>query len=123
MNPIISPLTIYLINLTDPLRTVVIITAVIMVVLSILFGIDYTDRKDSASDKNLERAQKSLKKTKKFAWLSILCLFLAIFIPKKTTLIEMIVAQNVTVDNLNAGEEKLKEAIDYLVDKVEEVKE
>ena len=61
MNPIISPLTIYLINLTDPLRTVVIITAVVMVVLGILFGIDYTDWKDSASDKNLERAQKIIK--------------------------------------------------------------
>ena len=123
MNPIISPLTIYLINLTDPLRTVMVIAAVIMVVLSILFGIDYTDWKDSASDKNVERAQKSLKKTKKFAWLSILCMFLVIIIPKKTTLVEMIVAQNITVDNLNAGEEKLKEAIDYLVEKVEEVKE
>jgi hypothetical protein len=35
----------------------------------------------------------------------------------------MIVAQNITINNINMGEEKVKEAIDYLVEKVKEINE
>lgn len=123
MNPIISPLTIYLINLMDPLHTVCIIACGIFLIIGIFYGIDYLDCKDSGSEQNQIRAQKALGRTKRMAVVCVICMLLTIFVPTKTTIIEMIVAQNVTIDNLNSGEEKLKEAIDYLVDKVEEVKE
>lgn len=123
MNPIISPLTIYLINLMDPLHAVFIGACIAFLVLGILYGIDYLDNKDSSTEKYQKQAQKALGRTRRMAVICVLCMLLAVFVPSKNTIIEMIVAQNITVDNINAGEEKLKEAIDYLVDKVKETKE
>jgi uncharacterized protein involved in cysteine biosynthesis len=107
----------------DPLHVVFIVACAVFIVLGLLYGIDYVDWKDSASEKNLARAQKSLGKTKRMAVIGVLCMLLAVFVPSKNTIIEMIVAQNITVNNINAGEEKVKEAIDYLVEKVKEVNE
>lgn len=123
MNPIISPLTIYLINLMDPLHAVFIGACIVFLVLAILYGIDYLDNKDSSTEKYQKQAQKALGRTRRMAVICVLCMLLAVFVPSKNTIIEMIVAQNITVDNINAGEEKLKDAIDYLVDKVKETKE
>lgn len=123
MNPIISPLTIYLINLMDPLHAVFIGACIVFLVLAILYGIDYLDNKDSSTEKYQKQAQKALGRTRRMAVICVLCMLLAVFVPSKNTIIEMIVAQNITADNINAGEEKLKEAIDYLVDKVKETKE
>jgi hypothetical protein len=122
MNPIISPLTIYLINLMEPLHAVFIGTCIVFFVLGILNGIDYLDNKDSSTEKYQKQAQKALGRTRRMAVICVLCMLLAVFVPSKNTIIEMIVAQHITVDNLNAGEEKLKDAIDYLVDKVKETK-
>lgn len=123
MNPIISPLTIYLINLMDPLHAVFIGACLVFLVLGILNGIDYDylDNKDSSTEKYQKQAQKALGRTRRMAVICVLCMLLAVFVPSKNTIIEMIVAQNITVNNINAGEEKVKEAIDYLVEKVKEV--
>lgn len=123
MNPIISPLTIYLINLMDPLHAVFIGACIVFLVLGILTGIDYLDNKDSGIEKYQKQAQKALGRTRRMAVICVLCMLLAVFVPSKNTIIEMIVAQNITVNNINAGEEKVKEAIDYLVEKVKEVNE
>lgn len=123
MNPIISPLTVYLINLMDPLHAVFIGACIVFLVLGILTGIDYLDNKDSSTEKYQKQAQKALGRTRRMAVICVLCMLLAVFVPSKNTIIEMIVAQNITVNNINAGEEKVKEAIDYLVEKVKEVNE
>jgi predicted PurR-regulated permease PerM len=123
MNPIISPLTIYLINLMEPLHAVFIGACIVFLVLGILNGIDYLDNKDSSTEKYQKQAQKALGRTRRMAVICVLCMLLAVFVPSKNTIIEMIVAQNITVNNINAGEEKVKEAIDYLVEKVKEVNE
>lgn len=123
MNPIISPLTVYLINLMDPLQAVFIGACMVFLVLAVLHGIDYLDNKDSSTEKYQKQAQKALGRTRRMAVICVLCMLLAVFVPSKNTIIEMIVAQNITIDNINAGEEKVKEAIDYLVEKVKEVKE
>lgn len=123
MNPIISPLTIYLINLMEPLHAIFIGACIVFLALGILYGIDYLDNKDSSTEKYQKQAQKALGRTRRMAVICVLCMLLVVFVPSKNTIIEMIVAQNITVDNINAGEEKLKEAIDYLVDKVKETKE
>lgn len=123
MNPIISPLTIYLINLMDPLHAVFIGACIVFLILGILNGIDYLDNKDSSTEKYQKQAQKALGRTRRMAVICVLCMLLAVFVPSKNTIIEMIVAQNITINNINAGEEKVKEAIDYLVEKVKEVNE
>lgn len=123
MNPIISPLTIYLINLMDPLHAVFIGACIVFLILGVLNGIDYLDNKDSSTEKYQKQAQKALGRTRRMAVICVLCMLLAVFVPSKNTIIEMIVAQNITVNNINAGEEKVKEAIDYLVEKVKEVNE
>lgn len=123
MNPIISPLTVYLINLMEPLHAVFIGACIVFLVLGILTGIDYLDNKDSSTEKYQKQAQKALGRTRRMAVICVLCMLLAVFVPSKNTIIEMIVAQNITINNINAGEEKVKEAIDYLVEKVKEVNE
>lgn len=105
----------------DPLHAVFIGVCIVFLVLGVLNGIDYLDNKDSSTEKYQKQAQKALGRTRRMAIICVLCMLMAVFVPSKNTIIEMIVAQNITVNNINAGEEKVKEAIDYIVEKIKEV--
>lgn len=64
-----------------------------------------------------------------FGNISIFCLVLfflfsgaAIFIPDKTTLIQMAVAKQVTHSNIKVAKDEIKSAVDYIFEKVKEIK-
>ena len=48
--------------------------------------------------------------------------FIAIFIPSKNTLIEMMIAKKATYDNVSWTLEQVKEAVDYIISAIKEIK-
>lgn len=48
--------------------------------------------------------------------------FIAIFIPSKNTLIEMMIAKKATYDNVSWTLEQVKEAVDYVISAIKEIK-
>ena len=100
MEQIISPWFFYWINVVDGLGVFFAIATFIFGVTSIISVLFYGCEKTMGiyAEKNL------LKKFKKIALMMgpffIICFFISIFIPSKTTLIQMIVADKLTYNNV-----------------------
>jgi hypothetical protein len=123
MKPIVNPAIIYLINLMGSLRVGFIIGAVIFAILTIFCAVEYEDLKESNSNEDKQMTTKFFRASKRFLVCFVLTFILIVFVPSKDTCIEMIVASYVTPDNIDAGVEKTKETVDYIVDKIKEVSE
>lgn len=121
MKPIINPAVIYLINLMGSLRVALIVATVIFAVLTIFCAINYMDMSEGNSEESKQSAKNSFRSSKRFLICFAFTFVLIVFTPSKDTCIEMIVASYVTPDNIDAGVEKTKEAVDYIVDKIKEV--
>jgi hypothetical protein len=123
MKPIVNPAIIYLINLMGSLRVAFIIGAVIFAILTIFCSVEYEDLKDGNSNEDKQMTKKFFRASKRFLVCFVLTFILIVFVPSKDTCIEMIVASYVTPDNIDAGVEKTKETVDYIIDKIKEVSE
>jgi uncharacterized membrane protein len=123
MKPIVNPVIIYLINLMGSLRVGFIIGAVIFAILTIFCAVEYEDLKESNSNEDKQMTKKFFRASKRFLVCFVLTFILIVFVPSKDTCIEMIVASYVTPDNIDAGVEKTKETVDYIIDKIKEVSE
>jgi uncharacterized membrane protein len=123
MKPIVNPAIIYLINLMGSLRVGFIIGAVIFAILTIFCAVEYEDLKESNSNEDKQMTKKFFRASKRFLVCFVLTFILIVFVPSKDTCIEMIVASYVTPDNIDAGVEKTKETVDYIIDKIKEVSE
>jgi uncharacterized membrane protein len=123
MKPIVNPVIIYLINLMGSLRVGFIFGAVIFAILTIFCAVEYEDLKESNSNEDKQMTKKFFRASKRFLVCFVLTFILIVFVPSKDTCIEMIVASYVTPDNIDAGVEKTKETVDYIIDKIKEVSE
>lgn len=121
MKPIINPVAIYVINLMGSLRVGLIVGAVIFAILTIFCAINYMDMSEGNSEECKKSAKDFFRSSKRFLVCFVLTFILVIFVPSKDTCVEMLVASYVTPDNIDAGVEKTKESIDYIVEKIKEV--
>lgn len=121
MTPIIDPMLFYWIQVLDTTRTVAITICIVGALVCgamIAYSID-----DSMTMIEFLNHVVGMKKALiTVAVVSIVCLLLAIFIPNEETMIRMIVARTITPDNISGGIEAVKEAVDYIVKKVAEIK-
>ena len=123
MKPIVNPAIIYLINLMGSLRVGLIVATVIFAALTIFCVVCYMDVKDGNSDEDKRWTKDFFRASKRFLVCFALTFILVLFVPSKDTCIEMTVASYVTPDNIDAGVEKTKETVDYIIDKIKEVSE
>lgn len=123
MKPIINPVAIYVINLMGSLRVGLIVGAVIFAALTIFCAAEYMDIKDGNSEEDKQLTRKFFHASKRFLICFVLTFILVIFVPSKDTCVEMLVASYVTPDNIDAGVEKTKEMVDYIVEKIKEVQD
>ena len=123
MKPIINPVAIYVINLMGSLRVGLIVGAVIFAVLTIFCVAEYMDMKDGNSDEDKQMTKDFFRSSKRFLICFVLTFILVVFVPSKDTCVEMLVASYVTPDNIDAGVEKTKETVDYIVEKIKEVQD
>ena len=123
MKPIINPAIIYVVNLFGSLRVALIVAAVIFAILTIFCAVEYMDMKDGNSDEDKQMTKNFFRSSKRFLVCFAFTFVLVVFTPSKDTCIEMLVANYVTPDNIDAGVEKTKETVDYIVEKIKEVSE
>lgn len=116
MEPIINPWFFYLVNLLD--RAVVVATIVlIMSVIGALFTL-FVLSDDICFD------EKDAKTYKKWNKISIIALLIStvmlVAVPSKETVYEMVVANYITENNIEAAKDNAKDLIDYIIDKCDE---
>ena len=118
MEPIIDPKLFYWADICESLNAVFIVLLIISIValiaLAAFFSVDY-DCFD----------EEGVKFFKRFLTITIIILSISllgvIFIPSRKTIYQMIVFDNITENNIQAGKEDIKELIDYTIDKIDEV--
>lgn len=120
MKPIISPWLIYLINLFDDLKLLLIITLILLACITggILLTWFFCIIDCYEDDNFIIKCKKYLKKS--IVWLFINSL-LFITIPSKDTMYTMLVLDNVTSDNIQAIGKTGKDVVDYIVNQIDKI--
>lgn len=119
MNYYINPMWFYWMHVIDGVK----ITALVLLICSIIafgisLGIFYMDMEYQD-----EEYEKKLKRFIKFT-LGILvgCTLILIFAPSSKTIVEMMIAKNLTEQNVQNGIEAVKGAVDYIVKAIQNAK-
>lgn len=115
----INPIWFYLINISEGIKTffsvaggvVLIVSAIILVGWSLDNDIDFANLHDDE--------KKVLTIIKKIIIASLVSIFICILIPSKETCVEMMIASQVTHENVSATKEEIYKFIDYVVDKLD----
>lgn len=126
MEPIISPWFFYFMEVGDSLDTVAFVFAVIAGVawaglwIAALCQFDeYNTFKENLQNKAFQVCWRIGKK----AMIVMFVLITAtVVIPSKQTMVEMVVTQQITPDNLDKGKDVVKSATDYIFEKLKETK-
>lgn len=120
MKPIVSPWTIYLINLFGNLNGLLYVALILLgctaVVLSVIWFFSSMDYKQD--EEPIVACKKYLKKS--VIWLCVSSLLFTA-IPSKDTMYTMLVLENVTTDNIQAIGKTGKDVVDYITDQIDKV--
>lgn len=117
MDYIINPMWIYWINVLDGLQLLSVVLTCIAIGCTIIMGVTWIAT--SLSD---EEEKSVLKWLRIFFFCALGFVTIAIFIPNKETMIEMLVARFATRSNIALGVEQVKEIIDYIITTLNAVK-
>ena len=113
----INPIWFYLMNVGNGLKIALIVIGVCALVFAVATLFCLWDSCLSLSDMD-EEEKKIAKAVKKATILGFILIFAGVLIPSKETCIEMMVASQVTHENVNTTKEELYNLIDYITDKV-----
>ena len=119
---IINPMWIYWLDVLKSIKGIVLfLTFVSFLIISfyiIVIGATFKDCRDEDEEKQFKNL---VSKTKLAVKIWVTVLFISTFIPSKDTLIAMFIAKNVTVEKAIQGKEVVKDSIDYIFEKIQEV--
>jgi len=100
MEPIINPWVIYILGVVDSLHTFIDIAMITMVIVAVvMFFMMFIDEFETIG----KHWQKTLKYVIRYIILFLTFVILMIFIPTKNTIIGMIVANNITHNNIDSA--------------------
>lgn len=124
MKPIINPFMIYLAGITDSLNNVIIFAIMIFGILGFLSFLYYMFHYDVddivANDFEIKQKRRPYGELSlKSFFLIILLSFLVILIPDKQTIYQIIIASNITTENIKIVGEAGSDVVDYMVDKID----
>lgn len=129
--PIINPMTLYWINVSNSVKTLSVIVslftgvvAVCLVSLYIYSVHEYNDKTWSESTREECKQDAALYKTWAIVSTALFSLFLlaALFVPSKQTIIEMNIARLATGENIQTGLDAIKQAADYVINAMKELR-
>lgn len=124
-NFIIDPQVFYWINVLGIMQTVLAIFGAISIGVAIGFIIAWVYNHVEYNAYDCEDNKEYAAICKKISIITILIgtimIVLSIFIPGKTTSIEMLVAKTATFDNVNWTVQQVKEVVDYIVKALQSV--
>ena len=116
MKPIINPWLFYLVDCLEGLKMVCIISVPVLVVVIGFITVTIDDL-----GRGEEKELKSARRTRKIVILfSILLLIVIPFIPSKETCYKMMVASQITDNNIQKAEDVIKKSVDYIFEKINE---
>ena len=114
MKPIINPWLFYavnfLVNLQDVCSIVLIVCGVVMAFLTLNVLVDEDEEKLKANKKT----------NKRLLVVSLSMLIVITFIPAKETCYQMMIASQVTDNNIQKAEDVIKNSVDYIFEKLKE---
>ena len=119
MNYIINPAAFYWMNITNGLIFVLAVFTAVLIVLGIIVFAFYMNALDGGYESDMKKYKKILKTIVPCIVISAL---LACFIPSKDTILEMMIAKMATYENASWTLEALKEAVDYIVNALAQLK-
>lgn len=126
MNPIISPWSIYLINVLSGLKNIFIVAVAAAILVGIgnaiyfLIVIDspYYNEDDEKDQNKILNIKKCFKKSVVGLIISAL---LFVITPSKNTMYTMLALDNLTTDNIQAIGKTGKDVIDYVADQIDKI--
>lgn len=120
MNPIISPWSIYLINVLSGLKNIFIAAAVAAIfggIVNAIYFLTVIDNPHHDEDKIL-----NIKKCfKKIVVGLIISALLVVITPSKDTMYTMLALDNLTTDNIQAIGKTGKDVINYVTDQIDKI--
>lgn len=117
MKPIINPWLIYFVDCLGLVQ----LSCILMVVALVVAIPILTCRMDDLKYK--EKELKSARRTRKIViFFSILLLIVVPFIPSRETCYKMMIASQVTDNNIQKAEDVIKGSVDYIFEKINEGK-
>ena len=119
MNYYINPMWFYWVRVIENLRVIVLAFVIVGgVVLLIATICGWVDGFGYTSDEN----EKGWRIVRRFYVLFAFIILLYVFLPSKETLIEMMIARNITEQSVKNGIEVVKGAVDYIVQAIQNAK-
>lgn len=118
MEPIINPIWIYFINVSENLSLFFILAGILLLAGGVIVTFAILD--DSS---NAEEFKKRSKPSIRAAIFGLIFLILSIFIPSKDTCYQMIALNMVTPNNIEAMGESAEDFVDYVFDNIDKLLE
>lgn len=119
MEPIISPWIIYFAEMCDVFNVLLIFLLVASVIVSLYSGASILDNSWRTEDEQ----KTNVKMFKIGIVVTIIGALGVIFVPTTNTVYKMIIFNNITINNIEKGQDYVEEIIDYTAKKLIEVKE
>lgn len=113
----INPIWFYIIDVSEGLKTVLIVLTILSLTACFIGAIILTGLILEPITDWDEEQKRPFKFIKKVAIASVIALFIGAFIPSKDTCITMMVASQVTHENVAATKAEIYEIIDYIIAK------
>lgn len=110
MKPIINPWLFYLVDVIDSFRFTIFL---LLIMFTVGFGVQVV-----IENNNEEDEVKVIKAIKKMCIVLTLGLTFSSFIPSKKTCYQMMVASQVTEENVKKAENVIKDSVDYIFEKI-----
>ena len=114
MKPIINPWLFYLVDMIGSFQ---ILSILIVLLIIISFAIEIIKYDEDMDELDKVKVIKTLKK--KVIVIALLITF-AIFLPSKDTCYKMMVASQITDNNIQNAEDVIKDSVDYIFEKINE---
>ena len=116
MKPIINPWLFYIVDLLDGLKTLCILAVPVLVIV-----IGYLTLTIDDLGRGEEKELKFAIRTRKIViFFSILLLIVIPLIPSRETWYKMMVASQITDNNIQKAEDVIKDSVDYIFEKINE---
>ena len=115
----INPIWFYLMNISTEIKVFLCILGGVPIILCIIGFMIWTVDGCVEITNLADHEKKVMKMFKKTIITSLIILFIGILVPSKRTCIEMMIASQVTHENVKATKEEIYEIVDYVIDKVE----
>jgi len=117
----INPIWFYLIDVCGGLKVLCLVVGIFALIVSLVYLVYGMDElKDYEGYE--EEWEKCSKLSKKLIIIFSFVVALGLFLPKESTCVKMMVSSVITKENVEVATEDVKELVDYVVDKINEVK-